>query len=106
MIKTGEGFKMSNWVDDRLHSDEIDDLESYDITTFFKGKNILISPEGSGKSTTILNKIYELYQKNIPDIPLVIILRHTIENAIEKFNIITRNMNANIRIHGTHSRKK
>jgi hypothetical protein len=82
-----------SWIDERLGSEEIDSLDTYDITNFFSGKNILISPEGSGKSTTIIQKIYELYQKNIPDIPLIIYSAHTIENAIEKFNTVTRTDN-------------
>lgn len=69
-----------SWVDERLNSTIIDKLGYKNFNEMTNGKNILISPEGSGKSTNVLSMVKSL------DKP-VIFSTHTIANAIEKYKM-------------------
>lgn len=76
----GKNINMK-WLKSRLDSKNIESIDEIDL---FDSKNILIAPEGYGKSTQVLKKIIE------SEVKTVIYGTHTISNAEEKFNYIKK----------------
>jgi hypothetical protein len=68
-----------DWIENRLNSKNLETLKELPIF----GKNILITPEGYGKSTSILN----YYNDNL-DRGKIIFSSHTINNACEKYEFM------------------
>lgn len=86
----------TNWVDGRLNSVEIADIKDINISELLSGKNIFISPEGTGKSTHILKEA-ATHRLTSNDKTQIIYSAHTIENAIEKYNIARKFPDVTIR---------
>ena len=70
------------WIETRLNSTEVDDFNK--INTLFSDKNIIIGPEGLGKSTKILERV--LTDFTSPSI--TVYSAHTIDNSNEKYKYL------------------